>query len=117
VNLDPWLVAGLAAATAVLLLRRLGGRAPADVVRAKLDEGAYVVDVRTVEEYRSGAYRGAINIPLQALARRVHEVPRDRPVVVYCASGMRSGAAARLLRKAGLSDVVNAGGLAHMPQR
>lgn len=114
---DPWLVAGVSAVVVALLLRRIvGGRAPPEVVRAKLDAGARVVDVRTVDEFRSGAYPGAVNIPLQALGGRLAEIPRDRPVVVYCASGLRSGAAARILRKAGVTDVVNAGGLSHLPR-
>jgi phage shock protein E len=118
VNLDPWLVAALSAVAAVLVVKRLAsGRAPAEVVRAKLEAGARVLDVRSAGEFRSGAYPGALNIPLEEVARRAHELPQDRPVVVYCASGLRSGVAVRLLRKAGVTDVVNAGGLAHLPPR
>ena len=43
------------------------------------------------------------------------EIPRDRPVVLYCASGARSSAAARAMKQAGFADVLNAGGLADMP--
>jgi phage shock protein E len=117
VTLPPWLLALVALAVLVVLRRIAAGRASPEIVRAKLEAGARVVDVRTPEEFRSGAHPGAVNIPLHELAARIHELPRDRPVVVYCASGMRSGAAARLLRKAGLTDVVNGGGLAQMPRR
>jgi phage shock protein E len=86
-----------------------------NVVMEKLKAGASVVDVRSPDEFRDGAYQGAVNIPLHELPRRLAEIPRDRPVVLYCASGARSSAAARMLKQAGLTDVVNAGGLDDMP--
>jgi phage shock protein E len=90
-------------------------RAPATVVAEKLRAGATVVDVRSEAEFRGGGYPGAINVPLQALSGRLQRIPKDRPVVVYCASGSRSAMAARILRKAGYADVSNAGGLHHLP--
>ena len=86
-----------------------------DVVKQKLEAGATVLDVRTPQEFRGGAYPGARNIPVQELSARLGEVPKGKPVVVYCASGMRSASAARVLAQAGF-EVVNAGGLVHMPQ-
>jgi phage shock protein E len=117
VSLDPTLVAVAAGVVSLLVIRRLlvGGRAPADVVRQKLAAGAVVVDVRSPGEFASGAHAHAVNIPLGELGSRLAEIPRQRPVVLYCASGARSGAAARVLRGAGFPDVVNAGGLRHMP--
>ena len=86
-----------------------------DVVKQKLEAGATVLDVRTPQEFRGGAYPGARNIPVQELQARIAEVPKGKPVVVYCASGMRSASAARVLAQAGF-DVVNAGGLVQMPR-
>ena len=97
---------------AKLLLSR---RTPANVVAEKLRAGATVIDVRSEAEFRGGAYRGAMNVPLPALPARLDRIPKDRPVVVYCASGSRSATAARMLRKAGFADVSNAGGLRHLP--
>jgi phage shock protein E len=112
-----WLLVAAIAAAVLLVPRLLAARgAPAPSVREKLRSGATVVDVRSPAEFGAGAYPGAVNIPLQVLAGRLPEIPRDRPVVLYCASGMRSGAAARLLREAGYPDVVNAGGLGRMPR-
>jgi len=85
------------------------------VVAEKIKAGAKVVDVRSPEEFRDGFYAGAINIPLQDLGRRMAEIPKDKPVVLYCASGARSAMAARVLKQAGYADVVNAGGLGDMP--
>lgn len=114
---EAWLAAAAGVAALVLVRRTLGGgRVGSNVVLEKLRAGACVVDVRSPEEFRGGAYPGAVNIPVQALPARVHEIPRSVPVVLYCASGVRSGAAARILKQAGYEDVVNAGGLSDMPR-
>jgi phage shock protein E len=116
VTLDPTTLTLVAVAGAFLLAKLLlGRRVPSEVVAGKLRDGATVVDVRTPAEFRTGAYRGAINVPLQELSAKLGRIPKDRPVVVYCASGSRSAWAARILRRAGHADVSNAGGLRHMP--
>jgi phage shock protein E len=101
----------------VLFKKLIGGsRVASPVVLEKIKSGAKIVDVRTVEEYRDGAYPGSVNIPLAELNQRLTEIPKDKPVVLYCQSGARSASAARLLKKAGYSDVTNAGGLSDMPR-
>jgi phage shock protein E len=102
---------------AVIVLKRLlgGGKVASSIVKQKLESGAIIIDVRTPDEFRDGAYPGAKNIPLSDLGRRLGEIPKDRPVVLYCASGARSSSAARAMRQAGYADVINAGGLADMP--
>ncbi len=86
-------------------------------VKEKIEAGARVVDVRTPAEFKDGTYPGAINIPVSLLPVRMNELePKDKPIVLFCASGARSGQAARLLKQAGFTDVVNAGGLDNMPQ-
>jgi phage shock protein E len=111
---SPWITVALTAAAFFLLPRLLRGRlASADEVQARIAEGGAVVDVRSPGEFRSGAFPGAVNIPLPSLGGRLGDVARDRPVVVYCASGMRSAGAVRFLRRAGY-DAVNGGGLRHM---
>jgi phage shock protein E len=87
-----------------------------NTIREKIAAGARVIDVRSAAEFRDGAYRGATNIPLAFLPARMHELePRDKPIVLYCASGARSGQGARILKQAGFTDVINAGGLDDMP--
>lgn len=85
------------------------------IVKRKLESGAIIVDVRTPEEFRDGAYPGAKNIPLSDLGRRLGEIPKDKPVILYCASGVRSSSAAQAMKQAGYADVTNAGGLGDMP--
>jgi phage shock protein E len=88
-----------------------------NIVKEKIRSGARIIDVRTPAEFQDGAYPGALNIPLRILPLRIGELePKDKPVVLYCESGARSGHAARLLRQAGFTDVINAGGLADMPK-
>jgi rhodanese-related sulfurtransferase len=72
-----------------------------------------LIDVRTAREYAEGHIDGALNLPLAQLPEHLDEVPRDRPTVVYCASGYRSSVAVSLLRRAGMAGVANlVGGLA-----
>jgi phage shock protein E len=60
-----------------------------------------VLDVRTPEEYAAGHVPGAILIPHDQLAMRLDALERDRPIVVYCRTGRRSGLAETLLRQHG----------------
>ena len=75
-----------------------------------------IVDVRTVAEFRSGAYPSAVNIPLDDLMRRREELGTDlnRDIVVYCASGGRSAYAQRQLMQLGYTNITNGGGLSSM---
>jgi phage shock protein E len=93
-----------------------GGKAPADKTREKIAAGATVVDVRSPAEFQTGAYPGAVNIPLDTLSARMVGLSKNTPVIVYCASGMRSSAAAKILKEAGFIDVTNGGGLSSMPK-
>jgi rhodanese-related sulfurtransferase len=71
-------------------------------VQIKDGEAApFVLDVRTTDEFASGRVPGATNIPIQVLEGRVAEVPKDRPVVVYCEVGGRSARAGKLLAERG----------------
>ena len=66
-----------------------------------------ILDVRTPEEYRQAHMRGSLLIPLGELPKRVQEVPRGKPVLVYCAVGARSVPAAGLLASKGYAEVYN----------
>ena len=78
----------------------------------KRDAGAFVLDVRTVEEWNEYHVPGSKLIPLNELGNRLAEVPKDREVVVVCRSGNRSATGRDLLLKAGYPQVTSlAGGL------
>jgi rhodanese-related sulfurtransferase len=111
------LVVGLVAFAVFLLVTRLMNRGGADrraEVEVALGAGAVVVDVRSPAEFAQGHVPGALNLPVDGLAGRLAELPAERMVVVYCASGARSARAAALLRGAGRT-VVDAGTAASFP--
>lgn len=78
--------------------------------RALLTTGALLIDVRTPEEFSELHLDGARNIPLNQLGGALASLPKDKPVIVYCAVGSRSAAAASLLAKSGY-DVRNLGAM------
>lgn len=86
-----------------------------DTVVSSQEEPLYV-DVRTPEEFAAGHVVGAINIPHDQMPGRWPEVAAvgDRPVVVYCRTGRRSGLALDVLRRNGFTAAVNGGGLEDM---
>lgn len=70
-----------------------------------------LLDVRTADEFGEGHIAGARNLPVQEVAQKIAEVPTDKPVILYCRSGNRSGMALQLLQSAGYTNVYNAGSL------
>lgn len=77
-----------------------------------------IVDVRTPDEFHSGAYPGAVNIPLDELQSRVGELGgKSRDITLYCASGARSAYAQRALMQMGFTNVKNGGGIMQMMMR
>jgi hydroxyacylglutathione hydrolase len=78
----------------------------------KYQEGAFVLDVRTLEEWADHHAPDTTLIPLDELEARVNEVPRDQEIVVICRSGNRSQVGRDILLAAGFTDVTSvAGGL------
>jgi hydroxyacylglutathione hydrolase len=67
---------------------------------ARADE-SILLDVRERSEWDSGHVPGAVHIPYEDLRERAHELPLDRPIVAYCASGIRSSLASSILESAG----------------
>lgn len=70
--------------------------------RTLVADGALLLDVRTRSEFSEQHVPRALNVPVQELPHRLHELgPTTRPIVVYCRSGGRSAQATQLLRQAG----------------
>ena len=111
----PFLAGGTAAlALAVLAYEasraRSGGQSvgPMDAVRL-LNQGAVLVDVRSQAEFDSGHILDAKHVPQDQLAGSAETLKKykDKVVIACCESGMRSGAAARVLQAQGFTKVVN----------
>ena len=74
---------------------------------------AAIVDVRTPEEFAKGSLPNARNVPADKLDEKMRDLKKDKPLIVVCESGNRSGRAAAQLRASGFAEVyVLAGGLA-----
>lgn len=76
---------------------------------AAAPDSAFLLDVRTEQEFGLGHIPGAINIPVDALRSRLDELPRDRAITAYCQVGQRGYLATRILMQAGF-DVSNLSG-------
>jgi phage shock protein E len=98
------------------LLKKLLGGEKAVNPKRMIEEGALVIDVRQRDEWDRGHLASARHLPVDELPRRLEEVEawaggdKARPIVVYCASGGRSGRARATLERAGFTHVVNGGG-------
>jgi glyoxylase-like metal-dependent hydrolase (beta-lactamase superfamily II)/rhodanese-related sulfurtransferase len=72
---------------------------------ARRDQNTLLLDVREPEEYAHGHVPGAVSLPQAELATRLDEVPRDRPIIAICQTGVRSVRAAQFLKQQGYGDV------------
>jgi rhodanese-related sulfurtransferase len=111
------LYVAIAAVVAFIIIQRIRAKnAASSVVSEKIRSGAKIIDVRTPQEFAGSSYPKAKNIPVGVLPSRMADLPKDKPIVLYCASGARSAQAARILKRAGLTDVINAGSLGRLPR-
>lgn len=83
-----------------------------DAVRMQNDEDALFVDVREVNEFKNGHILDAQNHPMSSFDKQLSQLDKfkNKPVVVYCASGARSGRACSKLRKKEFESVYNLSG-------
>jgi phage shock protein E len=72
-------------------------------------EGAFLVDVRTPEEFAEGNVKGSTNIPLDQVAANLNQFKEKENIVVFCRSGNRSGQAKNILEQNGFANVTNGG--------
>ena len=83
-----------------------------DVVRADMQGGGVLIDVRTAEEFSSGYIQDAVNLPLASIELGVvPKTSKESKIYVYCRSGNRSAQAKSILEKAGFVNVVDLGGI------
>ena len=69
----------------------------------------FIIDVRTVDEYKMGHLEKSINIEWQKIASIEASIAKDKKLYLYCRSGNRSGKAADILISLGYKDVINLG--------
>ncbi|MCB2017650.1 MAG: rhodanese-like domain-containing protein [Hydrogenophaga sp.] len=111
--LENWMLFAVALASGGMLLWPVlssgggaGGINPTEAVQLINHEKAVVVDVCSPQEYASGHVAGAKNVPLQDLESRLSNVAKNKnvPLVLVCASGMRSRRAVAIARKLGYEN-------------
>jgi len=79
-------------------------------LRAALDDGATVIDVREPDEYAAGHVPGSTLVPLMTVPHRLDDLPEGDPLYVVCAVGARSAQAAAFLSARGVEAVNVDGG-------
>jgi rhodanese-related sulfurtransferase len=90
-------------------LKKLFGGGPKADYKQLVADGALIIDVRTLQEYKSGHIKNSLNIPLDSIRGKVHEIKKKgKPVITCCRSGARSGMAAGILKQNGI-EVYNGG--------
>ena len=72
-----------------------------------LSKDYFILDVRSKEEFDSGHIEGAYLVPVSELENRLAELPKDKPIIVYCRSGNRSTSAANILLEKGFKEIFN----------
>lgn len=81
---------------------------PADVQQRLADgEKLYLLDVREPHEFKEAHVPGSVLVSLGNLSTKMSTLPKDKPIVVICRSGNRSGAATNMLKRAGFPQVQN----------
>lgn len=96
-----------AALVAVNLLNDEFKQVPVTTVRDLVESGACIIDVREEDEFERSHLINAINIPLSRLRERMDEIPKDKPVYLYCRSSQRSYYAIRALQGNGYTNIYN----------
>ena len=91
------------------LFRRLFSSAPAVDLKSIIDEGAFLVDVRTPAEFAEGHVKGSVNIPLDRIPAQLAKFKDKTNIIVFCRSGGRSSQAKNILQQNGFANVVNGG--------
>lgn len=91
------------------ILSRIFGFKPKTDYKQLMQQGAIIIDVRSAAEFSSGHIKKSKNIPLASLQNRSSKFKKDQPIILCCATGMRSGTAKRSLKSQGF-EVYNGGG-------
>ncbi|PRY52676.1 NADPH-dependent 2,4-dienoyl-CoA reductase/sulfur reductase-like enzyme [Arcticibacter pallidicorallinus] len=77
---------------------------------SSMEDDTLLIDVRNPGEVAAGTIEGAVNIPLDEIRSRLQEIPRDKPLLIFCQQGMRGYLAQRILVQNGFSNVSNLSG-------
>jgi rhodanese-related sulfurtransferase len=91
------------------IYQKLFSETPKVDIKSMVEEGAYLVDVRTPAEFAEGHVNGSVNIPLDNVVSELPKFKNKKNIIVFCRSGNRSGQAKSILEQNGITGVVNGG--------
>ncbi len=92
------------------LFQKLFSNAPAVDLKSIIDEGAFLVDVRTPGEFLDGHVKRSVNIPLNSVQTQLSKFKNKKNIIVFCQGGGRSIQAKNILEQNGITNVINGGG-------
>jgi rhodanese-related sulfurtransferase len=105
IGLGALLVAGVG----ILLLGRSKAAPSVEITPAqayaKFQQGAFILDIRSQDEWDQFHIAGSTLIPLDELQNRLNELPKDQDIVVVCLSGHRSQSGVTILQQAGFTRI------------
>lgn len=91
------------------ILQNLFGARRKNDLKNIIEQGAFLVDVRTTSEFESGHVKGSVNIPLDKIPTQLSKFKGKKNIIVFCLSGGRSGMAKSMLERNGITGVINGG--------
>ncbi len=91
-----------------ILQSLFGGGQTADLKNV-IEQGAFLVDVRTPGEFLEGHVKGSVNIPLDTVPAQLAKFKDKKNIIVFCRSGARSSQAKSILEQNGFTNVINGG--------
>lgn len=86
-----------------------GGSSTNENLATLINEGAFLVDVRSSGEFADGHVNGSVNIPLDQVQNQLAKFKEKENIVVFCRSGNRSSQAKSILEQNGFTNVTNGG--------
>lgn len=86
-----------------------GGSGNNENLATLVNDGAFLVDVRSPGEFADGNVKGSVNIPLDQVQKQLAKFKDKESIVVFCRSGNRSSQAKSILEQNGFTNVTNGG--------
>ena len=91
------------------IFNQLFGGSQSGDLKPIIEEGAFLVDVRTPGEFSQEHVKGSVNIPLDSVPAQLEKFKGKKNIVVFCRSGSRSSQAKNFLEQNGFTNVINGG--------
>lgn len=93
----------------IQFLKNLFANKNSEALQKAIQKGAFLVDVRSPQEFAAGNVKGSVNIPLDKINSQLQAFKNKETIVVFCRSGMRSTQAKSILNSNGFTNVINGG--------